>query len=52
VRALVENNDIAGTGYVAGGAIFLSMYEYAGLCDRSKRNTLYPSRYKVVRRLD
>ena len=30
MRALVESNDIGGTGWVAGGAIFLSMYEYAG----------------------
>ena len=35
VRALVESNDIGGTGWVAGGAIFLSMYEYAGgACQR------------------
>lgn len=30
VRALVADNDIGGSGSVAGGAIFLSMYEYAG----------------------
>ena len=30
VRALIEDNDIGGNSWVAGGAIFLSMYEYAG----------------------
>ena len=30
VRALVADNDIAGISWVAGGSIFLSMYEYAG----------------------
>ena len=43
VRALVESNDIGGTGWVAGGAIFLSMYEYAG---GARQRILIPSSAK------
>jgi hypothetical protein len=49
VRALVESNDIAGTGYVAGGAIFLSMYEYAGAIDQNETHCIH---LDIVRRLD
>ena len=48
VRALVESNDIGGTGWVAGGAIFLSMYEYAG---GARQRILADRRTVHVRRL-